>query len=95
MLKNQGLSFSSDRLYDKDKVKHFGSKKAVIEHIQASLKIDSSIFIDDSYQHTRCFNADSNVSVLIPNWGYVSPSALTQSEQEICTAIDNFFNGNS
>lgn len=89
LLEIENISFTSDRVYDKEDFQYHGSKSKIIESIITRENIKKAIFIDDSAHHLQsCVNIP-NLLLLQASWGYTSENDKnTSTENQIISEIE-------
>lgn len=88
LLRLHSMNMNSKKVLDKVDYRQLGSKSSMINKVVNSLQVTHGVFIDDSAFHVKNVKKYSDVSVMLPSWGYVSPGEKGEDLEEIIEKID-------
>lgn len=85
--KEYNFNLINDNIIGKEILKGYKSKHEFIEKFMKENSINKAIFVEDNEDNLNSCRNISNLKLCLAKWGYVSPNANGQSEEDIIKLI--------
>ena len=94
LLAINGIDFNPLQIFGRESYDKYGGKLQIIEDLAAKHNIKEALFVDDSSEHLSSCKSMKGLTLLQPDWGYVSSKDKVDSLGSILNKVNEFLEVN-